>query len=121
MRKTILAALAATALLGASVQAATADDWISLAINHHGWGYGTGWSEAQAKLNAFNECRNDTGAQCYAAVSVPYDWYLVGIYCNGQPSVAGSQWSYDRAMNLAAQKLGYNRYSNRDCYVDAEF
>lgn len=120
-RKTLMSGIAAIALFGSGVQATSAEEWISLAMNQHGWGYASAWSEAQAKLEAFDQCRSETGAQCYAAVSVPWDWYLVGIYCDHQPSVAASQWDYERAKDLAAQKLGYQGYSSRNCYVDAEF
>ena len=122
MRKTLLAALAAIALITAGVQTASAEDWMSLAMNEYGWGYAEGRNDPDAKVRAIEECRYETGVQCYAAVSVPKDWYMVGIYCDGEPSVAASQRGWERAEDLAAEKLGYRRGFNEDyCFTEVRY
>lgn len=120
MNKLLATAALAATMMVAAVTGAQAE-WMALAMNYSGAGFSYGSTEAGAKVDALDQCRWNTEEQCYATVSVPENWYLVGIYCEGEPSVAGSQWSYSRALNLAAQKLGYGGYSDRYCYVDSQY
>lgn len=119
MRRMFFATTAAAALLTGAMASAAHAEWISMAMNADGAGYGSASTEGQAKLNALNDCRSTTGYQCYVAVAVDPNqgWVLSGVYCNGQPMVAGSQNGYSAAKNYAAQKLGYSGWNSRACSV----
>lgn len=121
MRKTCLTALLATALLGVGVQAASAE-WMAVAANYQGHGYGEGYSEESAREEAINDCEVKTGYDCsWQTTSVPTVWYLSVVYCNGEPSTSGSRHGWQMSGTRAAEKLGYFDRDARQCSVAVQY
>ena len=88
---------------------AQVSDWIAVAANDQGWGYGSGYDEEDARSVATTRCENQTGYSCGSmSTSVPNSWYLVVVNCNGSLATGASKHDYSTANYNAAIKLGYN-------------
>lgn len=106
MKKTILASVACAAIFVSGTGLAQAD-WIAVAMNYHGSGFSSGYDEEGARDGAISACEQRTARDCgWTTTSVPSSWYLVGLYCGGEPTTAGSKHSYQQARLNAATKLG---------------
>jgi hypothetical protein len=113
MKQALLAAVLAGAALCTLPSMALA--WKALAMNRDGAGFGVGGSENAAKVAALDNCRANTGRQCYISTSVENNWTVVAVFCGGQPMTAGSQHGVDAARDVAARKLG--QIWSGDCRV----
>ncbi len=106
MKKIIFGLVAGMAMLVSGTGLAHAD-WIAVAMNSHGSGFSPGYDEEDARAGAIYACEQRTGYDCsWTTTSVPSSWYLVGLYCGGEPTTAGSQYSEHQAKVNAANKLG---------------
>jgi hypothetical protein len=120
MGKMVLS-LVVAAILGLYSQTASAEvQWNAIAINAWGWGMVTnGSSEESARSKAIDSCESRTARTCSdMTVSVPTNWYLVGIYCWGNvPATGGSFHNYQTAVEVAANKVGAKPYN---CRIDVQ-
>jgi hypothetical protein len=125
--KKIILSLATVAMVSLFSHSARAEVlWNAIAINSWGWGMATNVSgntnvsgEEAARSKAIDSCESRTARTCSdMTVSVPTNWYLVGIYCWGNvPSTGGSFYSYQTAVEVAANKVGAKPYN---CRIDVQ-
>jgi len=113
--KTLLlgAALAVVSVVGIT-SAAHATQWKALAMNERGDWYGAVhddegnyfFNEQAAREWAAYFCESEWARTCYVLKSVPVDWTLSGIMCDGYPSAGGSKYGRSGADQMAIKNAG---------------
>jgi hypothetical protein len=113
MKRVLLAAAAAIMMVAATIPAKA--DWIAVAVNGAGYGYGeSSYSMEDARVNARENCYERTGYECIRggsrwSVSVHDSTWLVVARCGRAWVPAASDYSVERALGVAAGKVGSSR------------
>jgi len=116
LRKILLTAVAAVALLGATVGVAHAAKALAM-TSGGGWGWAGGPTQSQARTNAILQCELSNGpGRCYISTAEGNGWYFAGVTCASTSYTAASPQGYGRAEYLAYRKAEIN--GDWDCYTE---
>ncbi len=122
LRKVLLGAAAAAAIMVSGIVSAQADTvWMAYAVNQRGDSYFVynDDSEGDAKQTAIDQCQDKWARDCSQSTSVPQDWYLVVARCvNGDGDVYYSTGSSQYGYPTAANQAKNNANSNSDYWFD---